>query len=104
MITYVVEVTVPVDLADAWVDYMTSGHIADVVNTGCFLSATLVRVVDPSIEGAAVFRSMYVANTLDDVARYRRDHAPALQAHHTERFGDRVRAVRSVTHDVWSTD
>ncbi len=103
MITYMVEVTVPNDLVDAWVDYMTSGHIADVVATGCFTEARLVRVLDPQGEGATLFRSIYSAPTMDHLARYRAEHAPALQAHHTERFGDRVRAVRSVTEDLWST-
>ena len=96
MITYQVEVTVPNALVDQWVDYMTSQHIADVVNTGLFLTAHLIKVVDPT-----VFRVRYACRSIDDLETYRSEYAPALQAHHTEKFGTAVTAVRSVTEDLW---
>lgn len=43
MITYIVEVRVPVSRVDEWVDYMTNGQIADVVATGYVTSGTLAR-------------------------------------------------------------
>lgn len=101
MITYQVEVTVPNALVDQWVDYMTSQHIADVVNTGLFLTAHLIKVVDPTSPDATVFRVRYACRSIDDLETYRSEHAPALQAHHTEKFGTAVTAVRSVTEDLW---
>lgn len=103
MITYQVEVTVPQDLVEQWLDYMTSHHIDDVVNTGLFVSSELVRVVDPSSDGHVVFRVRYSCESHDKLSRYRSEFAPALMADHTRIFGDHVSAVRTVTEQVWST-
>ena len=103
MIIYQVEVTVPKDLVEQWLDYMTSHHIDDVVNTGMFISSELVRVVDPSSDDHVVFRVRYTCDSNDKLTRYRSEFAPALMADHTRIFGDRVSAVRTVTEKVWST-
>lgn len=103
MITYQVEVTVPQDLVQQWLDYMTSHHIDDVVNTGMFVSSELVRVVDPSSDGHVVFRVRYSCESHEDLLRYRTEFAPGLMADHTRIFGDRVSAVRTVADLVWTT-
>ncbi len=103
MIIYQVEVTVPRDLVEQWLEYMTSHHIDDVVNTGLFTSSELVRVVDPSSDDQTVFRVRYACESHEKLARYRSDFAPALMADHTQIFGDRVSAVRTVTEQVWTT-
>lgn len=104
MITYQVEVVVPATLVDQWVQYMTSEHINDVLATGYFASARLVKLIDTISGDAAVFRVIYRAHSLEALNSYRRDSAPALQAHHTMMFGDAVKATRSVTVDVWPSD
>lgn len=103
MIIYQVEVTVPKDFVEQWLDYMTSHHIDDVVNTGMFISSELVRVVDPSSDDHVVFRVRYTCDSNDKLTRYRSEFAPALMADHTQIFGERVSAVRTVTEQVWST-
>lgn len=103
MIIYQVEVTVPSDLVEQWLVYMTSHHIDDVVNTGMFVSSELVRVTDPSSDDHTVFRVRYTCESHDKLTRYRSEFAPGLMADHTRIFGDRVSAVRTVTEQVWST-
>lgn len=103
MITYTVDVRVPVARVNEWVDYMTNGHIADVVATGYFTSGTLTRVLDPLEQDVVMFRVMYQCESDEHLLAYRTLAAPALQAHHTARFGTDVVAVRTVTEDVWST-
>lgn len=103
MITYIVDVRVPVSRVDEWVDYVTNGHIADVVATGYFTSGTLARVRDPQELDVAIFRVSYQCVSEEHLAAYRAQAAPALQAHHTARFGTDVVAVRTVTEDLWST-
>lgn len=103
MIIYQVEVTVPSDLVEQWLEYMTSHHIDDVVNTGMFVSSELVRVVDPSSDDYTLFRVRYSCESHDKLIRYRSEFAPALMADHTRIFGDRVSAVRTVTEQVWTT-
>ncbi len=103
MIIYQVEVTVPRDLVEQWLDYMTSHHIDDVVSTGMFVSSELVRVVDPTSEDHVIFRVRYSCQSQENLTRYRSEFAPALMADHTQIFGERVSAVRTVTEQVWST-
>jgi hypothetical protein len=104
MITYQVEVVVPHELVEEWLGYMTSEHIDDVLRTGYFTSARLTRVVDSGLSDSAVFRVIYTLDNLKQLEQYQRNNAPALQAHHTSLFGSSVRATRSVTEDVWSSD
>lgn len=103
MITYIVDVRVPASRVDEWVDYMTTGHIADVVATGYFTFGTLARVVDPLEHDVVMFRVSYQCASEEQLTAYRTLAAPALQAHHTARFGTDVVAVRTVTEDIWST-
>jgi len=104
MIIYQVEVMVPDDLVEQWLEYMTSHHIDDVVNTGMFVSSELHRMSDPSMEGHATFRVRYTCESKDKLTRYRTEFAPALMADHTRIFGDRVNATRSVSERIWSTE
>jgi hypothetical protein len=104
MIIYQVEVMVPDDLVEQWLEYMTSHHIDDVVNTGMFVSSELHRMSDPSMEGHATFRVRYSCASQDKLTRYRTEFAPALMADHTRIFGDRVIATRSVSERIWSTE
>lgn len=101
MITYIVDVRVAASRVDEWVNYMTNGHIADVVATDYFTSGTLARVLDPQEQDVAIFRVSYRCVSEEQLAAYRTLAAPALQAHHAARFGTDVVAVRSVTEDMW---
>lgn len=103
MIIYQVEVSVPQDLVGQWLEYMTSHHIDDVVNTGMFVSSELTRVVDPASADHTVFRVRYSCESHDKLTRYRSEFAPDLMADHTRIFGDRVSAVRTVTELDWTT-
>lgn len=100
MITYQVEVMVPLERAEEWVEYMTSKHIADVVSTGMFESASLQQVVDPSHNECVVYRVRYQCANEETLATYRSEFAPSLQADHTRIFGTDVKAVRSVSEEI----
>jgi hypothetical protein len=104
VITYQVEVVVPNELVEEWLGYMTSEHINDVLRTGYFTSARLTRVVNSELPDSTVFRVIYTLGNLEQLEQYQRNNAPALQAHHTSLFSSSVRATRSVTEDVWSSD
>ncbi|MBM4177938.1 MAG: DUF4286 family protein [Ignavibacteria bacterium] len=102
MITYQVEVTVPDEYVERWYSYMTSRHINDVLTTGHFISAKLVRMIEPAVSGNTLFRVIYIAQSYQALESYRRECAPALQAEHIAMFGSAVSATRSITEDVWA--
>jgi hypothetical protein len=71
---------------EAW---LRDEHVRDVLATGCFRDAWVVRLADGRV------RTSYVAASADDLARYVAEHAPRLRALGVERFGDDVRHERA---------
>lgn len=95
MIIYRVQVSVVAELAHRWEQYMRGEHIADVLATGCFVSARFMRMAEGA-EGEVVFETEYAASHRADLDTYVAHHAERLRGHHNERFADGVRASRSV--------
>ena len=92
MITYEVTASIP-DAATArrYEEYMTSGHLRDVLASGCFVQAVLERA------DVGKYRARYVARAHADVDRYLREHTAALRRDFAEHFPTGV----SLSRDVW---
>jgi len=89
MIQYEVTVRVRDDLRARWEDYLP-GHVADVLATGCFDSAILLR------GDAGEYCCRYTAATRAQLDRYLAAFAPALRADASRLFPDGVEASRAV--------
>lgn len=100
MIVYTVTVHVPAELADDWRQWMTSKHIPDVLASLQWEDATLHEQLDPTDEGCTIFVVRYRTTSMERYTIYRTNHAPALQADHTARYGDRVTASRTVSQEI----
>lgn len=75
--------------AAAWLDWMRSKHLADVLAVG----AARARVV--RLDEAMTFAAQYEFPDRDAFESYLRDHAPRLRAEGLERFGaDAITYVR----------
>lgn len=97
MIIYSVTISIEESLKDEWLDYMTGQHIPDVMATGYFSSHSLQRLVAPEPEpGSLTYNIQYVTESMGKLQAYMELRAPALQAEHTEKFGARFVAFRSV--------
>ena len=46
MIIYNVTIKTAHSITDEWLNWLKEEHIADVVNTGCFTHATVLRLLD----------------------------------------------------------
>ncbi|MBL7963624.1 MAG: DUF4286 family protein [Flavobacteriales bacterium] len=99
MILYNVTVSVDPDAREAWVEWMRSTHIPEVMATGLFLEHRFYRVLseDPHEVTYAV---QYLCADRDTYERYRADHAPRLQAATARQFGDRISAFRTLLEAV----
>lgn len=95
MIVYEVTAEVPHDAAEAYERYQRGRHIPDVMATGCFREAALERGGAPAADGALRYRARYVATSAAELARYLRDHAPALRAHFARHAPPGVRLARA---------
>lgn len=97
MIIYSVTVSVDRDACADWLEWMTSVHIPDVMNSGYFLASRMGRVLEPAgPEAIETYVIEYECESLDRYREYQREASPALQRDHTARYGDRVTASRRV--------
>ncbi len=87
-ILYEVTVSVSDELASEFERYMTEKHIREVIDTGCFISATFARNENGS------FRTSYVALDRDSLDRYLAEHADRLRADFAEHFPTGADATR----------
>lgn len=101
MILYSVTLNLNSEIEIEWLEYMQQTHIPAVMATGFFESFTLLRLINPSSEeGTRTYNVQYTCESLGRLAVYQRDHAPALQAEHTEKFQNQFVAFRSVLQKV----
>jgi hypothetical protein len=94
MFVYEVIASVKSDRAAEWHAWIVP-HMQEVVDTGCFDSASLERIIDETTSDV-LFRVRYQSPSMDLVDRYIADHAPALRAAGIERFGDDVSTRRTI--------
>lgn len=93
---YVVYIAVDGSRATEWVKWMVHEHIPAVMETGCFVSSSLVRDSEADGNGRVGYRSYYRTATDADLDRYERDHARRLREEHTERYAGVFSARREV--------
>lgn len=87
-LVYEVTAVVERELAEEWERYMRERHIPDVLATGWFTRAALVRA-----QGGH-YRICYRAKTPADLERYLAEAAPALRAEFTARYPAGVALTR----------
>ena len=93
---YEVSIEVMKEHSHAWVDWMISIHIPEVMKCGVFINAKLSKVTDPVSESYDTFHIQYSANSLQDIQLYRSEYSPALQASHNRIFGEHTNGMRKV--------
>ena len=94
-VLYNVTVNVDEDIHEEWLKWMRDVHIPDVMRTGIFSENRICRIHSFE-EGGISFAIQYVCGSMDEYERYQRDFAPALQKLHSDRYGGKVAAFRTV--------
>lgn len=94
-IVYNVTVNVSDEVHEEWVRWMQEVHIAEVLATGFFTSARLMRV-HAFEQGGKTYAVQYVSDSMESYERYQRESAPTLQAQAQAAFGDHLHAFRTV--------
>jgi hypothetical protein len=93
-VLYNVTVSIDTTCEQEWLEWMRTDHIPEVMATGCFLESRISRV-NGEEEGGATYAITYVAYSQEDLERYGKEFAPALQADHSQRFAGRFAAFRT---------
>lgn len=70
-------------------------HISQVMETGCFVSNRMLKVLDSPNEGVT-YCIQYVADSLNKYNEYKEKHSTALQADFPLEFADKFVAFRTL--------
>jgi hypothetical protein len=100
-IIYNVTVNVSEPRVEEWLNWMRGEHIQQMLGTGLFLGATIVRVIGFE-QGGKTYAIQYRCESMQDFERYEKEFAPTLQARSAELFGEDAQAFRTILEVVES--
>lgn len=91
-------VTVKVDrtIASEWLQWMRQDYIPRMLQTGCFTSHRIVRLLDIDDTEGPTYAIQYQASSRADYNRYARLYAAQMQKNAFERWGNRFIGFHSV--------
>ena len=96
MIVYNVTSKLDWSIHDAWVKWMLEEHIPEVVATGCFINAQLLKLLEIDEEDGPTYTAQYFAETKQQQEEYVQLHAAALRQKVFDKWGNRTIAFRSI--------
>lgn len=98
MLLYNVTVSVDQRVETEWLRWMKSEHIPEVMATGMFTMHRICRLVqpEPQPEEGITYAIQYYCDSQEQLNRYFREFAPALQQAHAVKYGQHTAAFRTV--------
>ncbi|MFN4122945.1 MAG: DUF4286 family protein [Flavobacteriales bacterium] len=100
MILYNVTVNIDPTVHEEWLEWMKDEHIPAVMQTGCFLSNNIFRLLTTQEGEGFTYSFQYTCESMDHLQRYIDQFAPALQKEHSERYKDKFVAFRSLLEKI----
>ena len=95
MIVYNVTINVDHGSHEEWLHWMKTTHIPDVMTTGLFLDSRICKVLADD-DGGVTYAVQYTCADMATYERYKREHAPRLQAETQKHFGGKFQAFRTL--------
>lgn len=95
MILYNVTINIQESVHDQWMHWMQTKHIADVLATGKFSAARLVKVLVEEEMGGTTYSIQYTTDSKETLERYYAEDAPRLREEGLQLFGDKMLAFRT---------
>jgi phosphoribosylamine-glycine ligase len=95
MIIYNVTINIHESVHDQWMKWMQEKHIADVLATGKFTSARMVKVLVEEEMGGVTYSVQYTTDCKETLQRYYDEDAPRLREEGLRLFGDKMLAFRT---------
>lgn len=94
-VLYNVTVNVSDEVLTEWLQWMESTHIPEVLGTGFFHTAKLMRV-HAFEQGGKTYAIQYTAPSMESYESYLKEASPQLQSKTELAFGDQVHAFRTL--------
>mgnify|MGYP006321192263 FL=1 len=95
MIIYNVTINIDESVHEQWLNWMQTKHIQEMLNTGCFKSARLVKVLVDEDMGGVTYSAQYFAETKEALEDYKKNHAPLLRNEGMSLFADKMLTFRT---------
>ena len=95
MVLYNVTIILEESIQKEWLNWMQTTHIENVMNTGCFVSHRVLKVLDSPNEGIT-YCVQYIADTMEKYNEYQQRFAAKLQSDFPEQFQNRFVTFRTV--------
>jgi len=95
MIIYNVTINIHESIHDQWLAWMQDKHIKDVLATGKFSSARMVKVLIEEEMGGTTYSIQYTTENKATLEQYYLEDAPRLRAEGLALFGDKMLAFRT---------
>lgn len=95
-IIYNVTTQVDKGIAEAWLQWMQSEHIPEILASGCFTGYRMVRLLEVDEAEGPTYAVQYEALSKAAYNLYIEKYAPALRQKGTDRWGDRFIAFRTL--------
>jgi len=96
MIIYNVTVKVVHTIAKDWLSWLKEEHIPDIIHTGCFSHATILRLLETEDTDGITYAIQYHAESKALYNRYIEIFAEEMRKKGFEKWGDKFIAFRTV--------
>ena len=94
MILYNVTINIDLSVHDQWMKWMQTKHINDVLATGKFTSARMVKVLVED-KGSVTYSIQNTTDSKEKLERYYQEDAPRLRQEGLALFADKMLAFRT---------
>ncbi len=95
MILYNVTINIHESVHDQWMQWMQEKHINDMLATGKFSAARMVKVLIEEEMGGTTYSIQFTTDSKETLQRYYDEDAPRLRAESAGLFGDKMLAFRT---------
>ncbi|MFY0482815.1 DUF4286 family protein [Flavobacterium sp. PLA-1-15] len=95
MIIYNVTINIHESVHDQWLNWMQQKHINEMLATGKFSSAKIVKVLIEEEMGGTTYSVQYTTDSKATLERYYEEDAPRLREEGQRLFGDKMLAFRT---------
>lgn len=95
MILYNVTINIHESVHDQWMHWMQTKHINEVLATGKFSSARMVKVLVEEEMGGTTYAIQYTTDSLQTLQRYYDEDSGRLREEGQKLFGDKMLAFRT---------
>lgn len=101
MLIYNVTINIEESVHQDWLQWMKTVHIPDVMNTGCFESNKICKVLNTQPDEIGyTYAVQYFCVNSEMLANYQNKFAPKLQKEHLARYDGKFVAFRTLLEEV----